>query len=322
MTSLPPRFDFFAVGEALVDFISDNMVDSLAMAKKFHVFVGGQSANLAIDLALLGKCTALAACVGDDGFGDLICEYLDSVGVVTDYIQKTSMSPTTVSMIARHTNTPDFTIHRGADTLLDTNNGLKEVICNSRVVHTSAFALARQPARSTILQALKTAHEHGCLVTLDPHYHPHNWPDIPEFVSELKAACQYVDITPPSLADCVRLLGSGRSPAEYANDFMDWGPTIVNNTMGGEGVFLASSEGDQYQIASNQITVADVTGAGDAFWAGYLYSWLDGSSPLEATCFGLVVAEAKLGVMGPISQMPPLTELKESARRVRYKEVL
>ncbi len=321
MTTLPTRFDFFAIGEALVDFISDNIVDSLAMAKKFHVFVGGQSANLAIDLALLGKNTGLAACVGDDGFGDLICEYLESVGVATDYLTRVSMYPTTVAINARQTKTPDFIIHRGADTFLDICNGLEEVICESRIVHTSAFALARQPARSTITRALRMAHENGCLVTLDPNYHPHNWPDTPEFVNDLKTACMYVDVIKPSLDDCVRLFGSGSSPAEYASSFLDWGPSVVIITMGGEGVLLASSSGPSYHITPNKVTVADVTGAGDAFWAGYLYSWLEGSPALEAVCLGQVVAEAKVGVMGPITQMPQLDELMVSARGVRYKEV-
>lgn len=50
------------------------MVEALASAKKFHIFAGGQPANLAIDLAILGKRTALAACVGSDDFRDLIAK--------------------------------------------------------------------------------------------------------------------------------------------------------------------------------------------------------------------------------------------------------
>ena len=93
-------------------------------------------------------------------------------------------------------------------------------------------------------------------MTLDPNYHPHNWPDTPEFVNDLKTACMYVDVIKPSLDDCVRLFGSGSSPAEYASSFLDWGPSEVIITMGGEGVLLASSSGPSYHITPNKVTVA------------------------------------------------------------------
>jgi sugar/nucleoside kinase (ribokinase family) len=320
MNNQTPQYDFFAIGEALVDFISENMVDTLAEARQFDIFVGGQTTNLAIAISLLGKRSAIAACVGEDGLGRLIRERLDSAGVATDYLQQTTSAPTTLSIIARHTGTPDFIIHRGADTYLG-DIPEEDVLGKSRIVHTSAFALARQPARSTILRTLSAAHNNGSLVTLDPNYHPDTWPDSPDFIVELKSAFQYVNVTKPSLDDCIRLFGAGHSPQEYANCFMEWGPSVVIITMGAEGVLLCCAEGTQYHIQPNKVLVADVTGAGDAFWAGYLFSWLEGAEPLESACFGQVVAEAKIGVVGPISQMPPLEELRERALTIKYRAI-
>ena len=150
MTSMPTGFDFFAIGEVVIDLISTTMADSLTSAKKFHAYVGGQPTNLAIDLALLGKNTALAACVGNDGFGDLIIQFLKESGVSTDLIQHTDTAPTSISIIARNTKTPDFVIHRGADASLRINSAQEQEIVKSRIVHSSAFALAREPARSTV----------------------------------------------------------------------------------------------------------------------------------------------------------------------------
>ncbi|MFN2214332.1 MAG: carbohydrate kinase family protein [Anaerolineales bacterium] len=315
-------FEFFAIGEAVIDFISTAIAASLASAKKFHAYVGGQPTNLAIDLALLGKNTGIASCVGADGFGDYIIQYLKDSRVNTDRIQQTEAAPTSISIIARHTITPDFVINRGADAYLQANSGHEDVVANSRIVHSSAFALSREPARSVVMDSLRLADKNDCLVTFDPNYHPKIWPDTDEMVDKLKSVYQSVDVTKPSLDDCKRIFGKNMPPKECAERFLDWGAKVVLITMGSQGVFLAIGDsGERYRIQPENVDVADVTGAGDAFWAGYLAAILDGSSQIEAATLGQVVAEAKVGVMGPITDMPSIDALKERARSVKISRV-
>ncbi len=309
--------DFIGIGEALIDFISTAMAASLASAKKFHAFVGGQPTNLAINLALMGKNAALAACVGCDGFGDLVIQFLERNRVTTQYIQRTDEAPTSISVIARNSITPDFIINRGADANLRMTPELEEKITDSRIVHSSAFALARDPLRSTVLQGFKIAKLNGCLVTFDPNYHPKTWPDNEQMIQHLQDVYQFVDVTKPSLDDCERIFDQLLSPEAYADRFLDWGASVVLITKGSEGVYLATARDERYEIYPKDVDVADVTGAGDAFWAGYLAAMMDGSAPLEAARFGQVVAETKVGVMGPLSSMPKLSELKERAGLVK-----
>jgi fructokinase len=318
MTKEQAGLDLYAVGEVVIDFISTSMADSLATAKKFHSFVGGQPANLVIDMAMLGRSTALAACVGTDTFGGMITNFLNDYGVNTDFIQTTDLAPTSTAIIARHTKTPDFVINRGADTCLRFNSDQQEVIASSRIVHSSAFALAREPARSAVIETLKIARDNECLVTFDPNFHPKIWSDSGDMIDHLNSIYQFVDVSKPSLDDCERIFGDRLSPKECAERFLEWGPSVVMITKGSEGVFLATADGDSYDIYPKEVDVADVTGAGDAFWAGYLSSILDGRSQLEAACFGQVVAEAKVSVMGPITEMPAINVLKEHAKAVEY----
>jgi fructokinase len=251
----------------------------------------------------------VVACVGDDGFGSHIRQQLDQAGVGTEYVHLTSQAPTTVAINARQTETPDFIIHRGADAHILPEQSHLEAIKTSRVVHTSAFALAREPARSTILRLLKVAQQSDCMVSLDPNYHPHNWPDVVDFHSVLAEAYQWADITKPSLDDCTRLFGPGLSPAAYVERFLDWGAEIVALTMGPQGVLLTTAEGVSAHIEPSDVTVADVTGAGDAFWAGLLVGLLDSYPPYEAARLGQMVAELKIGTVGPLPQMPERASL-------------
>ena len=311
-------FDLFAIGEALVELISTDMAENLGLATHFQRFPGGQVANLAMNMARLGKQTALAASVGEDGFGRYIQEQLELGNVTRDYIQTTSKAATTISIITRHTQTPDFVILSGADIHLRLTPEIESAVSSSRLIHTSAFALSREPARTTIIRALEIARENGSLVSLDPNYHPNIWPDVPNYTDILQDFFQIVDIVKPSLDDCIRLLGPGLSPATYAEHFLNKGCQIVALTMGADGMYLATSEGERFEIFSSTIQVIDITGAGDAFWAGFLAAMLDGEDPIEAARLGQVLAEIKIRTMGPVKKFPDRQTLKKQSQAIHY----
>ncbi len=314
--------DLLAFGEALVDLISEQTVSSLAEAGRYNRFLGGQVTNVAFNVARLGGRAAVVGCVGDDGFGRYIRQQLSLAGIGTDYLRLTSQSPTTVVVNARQTMTPDFVICRGADSHIRPADEHLAAIKTSRAVHTSAFALARDPARTTILQALETARQSGCLVSLDPNYHPRIWPDVADLPGVLREACQFAHITKPSLDDCIRLFGPDLSPMAYVEQFLSWGPEIVALTMGSQGVLLATADGSRVRIKPGDVDVADVTGAGDAFWAGLLTALLDGYPPAEAACAGQMVAEAKVGTVGPLPQMPDRTTFYQRLELLKQESIM
>jgi fructokinase len=312
-------FDFFSLGEALIDLISSQAAESLGDADSFQRFAGGEPANLARNMALLGNRVAMGTCLGEDGFGHYIQEQLHRMKINTDYVQLTPDAPTTLALITRTAGgTPDFIICRGADAHLQPHPAMLEAVADCRLIHTSAFAISRNPARETILQAFEIAHDNGALISFDPNYHPSVWPDVQDFNALLEKVYRNVDITKPSLDDCERIFSSGLNPRAYAQRFIQWGAKIVILTMGSDGVLLATAEGEQYRLFANEIKVEDVTGAGDAYWAGFLTAILDGETPLQAARHGQALAEIKIGTVGPLTHAPDRNELDEIARSIRY----
>ena len=303
-TATADTFDVLALGEVVIDLISEQIVSTLAEADHYTRFLGGEVTNVALNIAKLKGRAAVVGCVGDDGFGRYARRQLELAGVNTTYLRLSSKAPTTLVVNARQTETPDFVICRGADACISPEDEQLAAIKASRVVHTSAFALSRNPARSTILDALKTARQNNCLVSLDPNYHPRIWPDVTDFQEVLAEAYQSVNITKPSLDDCKRLFGAELSPSACIERFLSWGVEIVALTMGRQGVLLATADGSRFHVQPRDIAVADVTGAGDAFWAGLLIALLDGYSPNEAAYVGQMVSEAKIGTVGPVATMP------------------
>lgn len=292
--------DVLSVGEALVDFISIEAVDRVEQADGFHCYLGGSVTNLAANVARLGGQAAVAARVGDDPFGRFVRREMERRGVITDYLKTDVATHTTLAFITRSAATADFVIYRGSDTCLLPKDVPQAAIERARVVHTSVFALSQESSRSAVLDTLRRARARGCLISLDPNYHPRLWDASRPAAEVLAEACRYVDVVKPSGDDCRRLFGAGTSVTDCVRHFHDWGVKRVVLTQGARGISIYE-EGQLVHVKSRDVPVTDATGAGDAFWAGFLVATLDGRSLYEAVLFGREVAEMKVGTVGPIA---------------------
>ncbi|MFL5666848.1 MAG: carbohydrate kinase family protein [Ktedonobacteraceae bacterium] len=295
------RLDVLSIGEILIDLISDTEQASLADSHRFIMYPGGEVTNVALNVARLGGSSAIVSSVGDDALGIFLRDHLNSAGVETTYLRTTQQLPTTLAVVARHHATPDFTIYRGADVQVDPEDVPLHILPATALVHTSAFALSREPSCSTVLAFIAQAHAAGCLVSFDPNYHPRLWETGADPLDMIARICPYVFLTKPSLDDCLRLFGGGQTPEEYAARFLALGVQQVVLTMGRGGVLFANAESMSYH-PTRQIDVVDVTGAGDSFWAGLLLAILDGYTTPEALRVGQAVAEIKLQQFGPLAQ--------------------
>jgi fructokinase len=307
---------FLLLGEAVVDLISTGIAISLEDASDFHRYAGGQVSNLATNLSRLGYDSRLGACVGDDSFGRYFQLRLSEAGVNLDLIQTSPTAPTTLIPIARQTDTPDFIVYRGADSHLTFNDELVSAVDEVQAVHTSAFALSRDPCRTTVLDLIDQAKKAEKLISLDPNYHPGIWPDFPDYRSFLAKVYPLITVTKPSLDDSKRFFGPGYEPGEYLEKYLELGPKIVVLTLGSQGAILGTQEGDRFIIKANDVPVMDVTGAGDAYWTGLLSGLVEGLSPRESAQRGQAIAEYKIGILGPIKHYLSLDQFNERAKLV------
>ncbi len=293
--------DLLAVGEAVVDLISGEETDSLREARTFQAHAGGSPANIARTVACLGGSAALVARVGDDPFGHFLRAELEGAGVLCDHLVLDPEARTTVIFVSHTRGTPDFLAYRDADTRLAPEQVTEEAVGRARAVHVSAFALSRLPARRAAERALRLGRTRGCVVSVDPNYSPRLWPDRAEAMRVLERALALATLTKPSLDDALRLFGPGLSPEACVRRFHELGPPVVVLTMGAEGV-LVSEEGRILHIPAFPVPVADVTGAGDAFWGGFLVALLDGLPLPDCARFAQRIAERKLFTVGPMTE--------------------
>jgi sugar/nucleoside kinase (ribokinase family) len=291
--------DLLAVGETLVDFISEEEAESLREAYTFRKYQGGSPANIAVNVAKLGGTSAVVSKTGIGNFGQFLKAELQRAGVTTEYMVMDHLVHTTVIFISRTAGTPDFEAFRAGDYKLEPNEVREEAVQRARVVHASTFALSREPCRSAVERAFQLGEEHGKIISLDPNYSRQIWPNYREAKGVLERMLGYATITKPSLDDASRIFGPGEEPEAYIGRFHDTGPPIVVLTMGADGILL-SDEGETTYIPARPVEVVDATGAGDSFWAGFLTALLDENSLERCALFAREIVERKLTTVGPL----------------------
>jgi fructokinase len=290
--------DVLAIGETLVDFISEEETDTLREATIFRKYLGGSPANIVTNVAKLGCRAAIISKTGIGNFGQFLKAELQRYGVNTDYMIMDHRVHTSFVFVARTSGTPDFEASRNGDYKLEPHEVSAEAIGRARVVHASTFALSREPCRSAVQRAFRIAREEGKIISLDPNYSPAIWPDQREALQVLQETLAMADLTKPSLDDANRIWGDDAEPEVYVQRFHEMGPSIVVFTMGRRGILL-SEDGEMTFIPARPVKVVDVTGAGDSFWAAFLVALLDGNSLKTSALFAREIVELKLTTVGP-----------------------
>ncbi len=295
------ELDALIVGEALVDLISVEPAESLQAAHTFRRYVGGSPANIANTLARLGKRVALAARVGVDAPGRLVLDWLRAAGVDDTYLRADRRFHTSLVMVTRTAGTPDFDVFREADYQLTLDEVPMAAVDRARLVHASSWPLSREPARSLVEALFARAQAAGKWISLDPNYSPKVWPRPEEAQEVMRHVMRYVTLSKPSLDDAERLFGEGLRPEAYLERFHAMGPRAVVLTMGAQGMWL-SVDGERLFMPAQRVEVRDATGAGDAFWAGFLTALLDGAAWDVCMRFAREVVGLKLGTIGPFAE--------------------
>ncbi|MGC9395148.1 MAG: carbohydrate kinase family protein [Anaerolineae bacterium] len=291
--------DLVALGEALIDFISVEPADSLRDARVFEKHQGGSPANLCVNLAKLGGRAAFIGKTGTGAFGAFIEAELRAAGVITDFMICDPAVHTSVIFVTKTTGTPDFEAFRDGDFRLAPDEIDADVIRRAGVIHASMWPISREPSRSAVERAFAIAHEAGRIISFDPNYSRRIWPDYDEARVVLPRLLRRATIVKPSLDDAHRFFGDDVAPEAYIARYHELGPQIVVFTLGREGILL-SEAGKITAIPAHKVAVKDATGAGDAFWAGFLAALLDGH-PLERCArFAREVVEMKLTRVGPL----------------------
>ncbi len=293
-------FDILATGELLIDFISTDFAAKLDDVRTFKRLLGGSPASMVMNMVRLGNTALLAATVGEDDMGKWLYREVEALGVDCRLLRRIE-EPTTLILVTRSQEVSNFEAYRAADSHILADQLPVELLAEVSILHTTCFGLSRKPARDHILAAAVKATELGCRLSIDLNYARKIWPDVEEARSIVARYCELGALVKISEVDWFRLYGEPLKEMEAAGQhFLDLGAQEVCMTLGAEGAYAASAAGATGFLPARRVEIKDTTGAGDAFWSGYLTAWLDGRELIDRLKAGRRMAELKLGHFGPL----------------------
>ena len=309
-----------AAGELLIDFTpcGTSSQGQLLYARN----PGGAPANVLAMAAKLGIKARLCAVVGSDNFGTFLIESMLAAGIDTRFISRTARARTTLAFVdLDERNDRSFTFYRkpGADILLTDAGIPDEALEGCGVYHFSGVSLTDEPARGAVLRAARRAKEMGLLVSFDPNYRPFLWPQAAQARQAFEEGMRCADIIKVSEEEVAFLLGqenAAQGAAELAKQY----DALVLASCGARGALAANPSGLLGRAEALPVTVADTTGAGDAF-LGTILAALAGKEraalhsmteqeAVELLHLGCMAGSLTASKLGAIPALPEKEELQ------------
>ncbi|MFB9337727.1 carbohydrate kinase family protein [Actinoplanes octamycinicus] len=263
-------------------------------AAAIRVSGGGQAANTAAWLASAGQPVTLVAAVGDDRAGrDRVAE-LAAAGV-GDAIEVRPGAATGSVVVLTGAGERTMITDRGACLLLDPAHVTRAIAAAppGSHLHLSGYPLLHAGSRPAGLAALAAARDHGLTVSVDAASAAPLRAAGPEvFLAWVRG----IDLLSCNADEADVLAGPG-DPATQAARLTD----VVQHAVvkrGAGGAVWASRGGGSWSAPGVPVPMTDPTGAGDAFAAGLLRSWLAGDPPGTALAAGATLGAAAVQLLG------------------------
>lgn len=279
--------DVLVIGDANPDLLlTGDTVPRFGQAEQLldtaDLLLGGSAAIVACGLARLGVATALAAVVGDDRFGAFVLDELRGAGVDVSAVTVDGAVPTGLSVVLSEPHDRAILTLPGTIPAL-TATAVREAVDRLRPRHVHVASYFLQPGLAEALPGLVDwLADRGITVSLDTNWDPsERWSGLAEI---LRRVAVFLPNREEALAIAAAVAGTAAGTVagtaragleEAASALSELGCRVVVKA-GAEGG-IAFEGGARVAAAGGlQVTVADTTGAGDSFDAGYLAALLAG----------------------------------------------
>ncbi len=260
---------------------------------RIHITAGGSAANTATWLAGTGTPVTLVAAVGADAAGRARVAELTAAGVDCA-LQRTGGSTATVVVLSGPMERT-MLCDRAANRLL-TSEHVASVVAGTPAghLHLSAYPLFDPQSRPAARTALTAARAAGMSTSVDA---ASAGPLREVGPAAFARWVGRVDLLLANLDEARVLLDDPTAePASAARALLELAAQVVVK-LGAQGALCADTDGVT-SVPALPVAAVDVTGAGDAFAAGFLAARSAGAGPDAALRAGAVLGARAVGVAG------------------------
>lgn len=250
------------------------------------VFFGGGAANIAAGIATLGESVTLHSCVGGDFAGSDYEKWMDKLGISRDFFCVADTHTPTAFMFTDDAGKQMTFFEWGASKAFETaeapalplvHMATADPDFNCRVAEKSEF-VSFDPGQDVFFynkEQLESIISNSDILFANQH--------------EVKQMCETLGITKEALIRQVKM---------------------AIFTMSGDGSRLYTG-GLEYFIPVVPVKLADPTGAGDAYRAGFLSAYVRGYAPLTCCRIGTVTASYVVEHVGCQTHLPGWAQMLE-----------
>jgi sugar/nucleoside kinase (ribokinase family) len=135
---------------------------------------------------------------------------------------------------------------------------------------------------------------------------------------EIKELCPYFSIVKASIEDCTYIFGAEiGNERDIAEKILGWGANICAITLGARGSFVKTQDRELYvpPFPDTLTRIADQTGAGDCYAAGFLTHFLRSEDPFASALFATATTSYVIERSGGVVQ-ERMPDQQEVERRV------
>ena len=267
-------FEIVTIGELLIDFTPYG--SSSKGNQIFECNPGGAPGNVLAAAAKLGLKTSFIGKVGQDQFGKLLKETLESICIDTSGLIMTKEYNTTLALIHLTADGDrSFSFYRkpGADMMITKDEVNYDLIKMSKIFHFGSISMTTEPSREATLEAVKCAKESKKLISYDPNLRIDLWDSLVEAKRVMISMMKYADILKISYEELEFLTGYRDLEEGSLQIYNEYGVKLILITLGREGFFFRSNCLKGRGYAYNVKTI-DTTAAGDSFLGAVMYELL------------------------------------------------
>lgn len=308
------------LGEVLLRLSPPNR-NRLVDSRTLEVNYGGSEANVAVALSQYGVETALVTKLPEHELGDAAIHTLRGFGVDVSHVVRGgdrlgvyylengySIRPSKVIYDRKHSSIAQARIDEF---------DLDEIFAGRDLFHVSGITLGISESSFQLAKAcMEKAKETGLKVSFDFNYRSKLW-SLEEATKKFEQVLEYVDIVFAGHLDFTNILGIKVDERFAKNDIQDYYENLYRKVhVRYPFTFIASSirsvesasrnryqglifDGkDIYASQAYTVDIVDRVGTGDAFTAGFIYSYLTGQDEQYKVEFATASAALKHTISG------------------------
>ncbi len=303
--------DVIVVGELNVDLVLNQMssfpeMGKEKLAQQMTLTLGSSSAIFASNLSSLGAKVSFIGKIGEDQFGAVVLQSLQTKGVDTSFILQSPALNTGLTVVLNFDEDRAMVTHPGAMDELCLADISPAQLARAKHLHFSSYFL--QPGlRKEVTRLFQQAKALGLTTSFDTQWDPQEKWDL-----DLAELLPYVDVFLPNEKELLKL--THQATLSEALAVLPGNANLILVKMGNKGS-VSWYQGKLLSMESfRNEAVVDAIGAGDSFNAGFIYKYIQGASLEECQRFGNLTGAISTTESGGTTAFTDYNKIKRIAQ--------